>query len=147
MSDGGTETGEQESWLAKHKDPAGQVTKRGKPTKQESLRGADDEAYRPSDAEEDVDKNAFRSPGFLKMYLEDRQRQEDRMFQLKEMLNNRSSSSSSEAPRLNKEKRDRQGRNLPQFDSDKHANAMAVTGFLRAHHDFLDLYDNPAEPE
>ncbi|KAJ3256030.1 hypothetical protein HK104_007112, partial [Borealophlyctis nickersoniae] len=148
MSDGGTEMGEQESWLAKHKDPAGQVTKPGEQTEQESLRGADDnEAYCPSDAEEDVDENAFRSPGFMKLYFEDRQHQEERMFQLMEMLNNHSSSSSSDAARLNKEKRDRQGRNLPKFDGDKDANVMAFTGFLRAPHDFLDLYNDPAERE
>ncbi|KAJ3291390.1 hypothetical protein HK104_006136 [Borealophlyctis nickersoniae] len=124
MSEGGISERGSQSWLAKYKNPAGQVIKPGEQTEQDSLRSADDKAYRPSNAEDEVDESTFRSPSLLKMYYEDCQCQEDRMFQVMGMLNNRSSSFSSEAARLNKEKRNRQGRNLPKFEGDKDANTM-----------------------
>ncbi|KAJ3284652.1 hypothetical protein HK104_009832 [Borealophlyctis nickersoniae] len=158
-----TEIHETEDQLGKGKkpDPADNVTKPGDVTAKPSpgktppldSKDVDDPVYEISDPEQEVDDNAFCDPGFMKMYYADRQHQhdlEERLFQgqsqLVEILNNRGSSSS-EVARLNKEKRDCQGRNLQKFHGNKDANAMAVSGFLHAHHDFLDLFDDPAERE
>ncbi|KAJ3265943.1 hypothetical protein HK104_006190, partial [Borealophlyctis nickersoniae] len=161
-----TETHETEDELGKGKaqNPAGNVTKPGDETAQALLRKTpphttpppdakvDNPIYEISDPEPEVDENPLRNPGFMKMYYADHQHQHDlkeHLFQVQsqlvEILNNRGSSS--DVARLNKEKRNRQGRNLQNFDGNKDANAMALSRFLRAHHDFLNLFDDPAERE
>ncbi|KAJ3279230.1 hypothetical protein HK104_001645 [Borealophlyctis nickersoniae] len=156
------ETRETEDELGKGKahNPTGNVTKLGDETAQASLgkppppdpKDGNDPIYKISDPEQEAEENAFCDPGFMKMYYADRQHEhnlEERLFQVQsqlvEILNNRGSSS--DLACVNKEKRDRQGRNLQKFHGDKDANAMAVSGFHRAHHNILDLSDHLAERE